>query len=75
MNWWLVLAVLVALGVGIWLGMPGKYDRNLDELDERLSESGKSRRKVKRHLIFIDMLRKSQRGSQRRRGRTPFKND
>jgi hypothetical protein len=56
--------------------LPAKYDQSLDEIDERLNEPGKKHRTVKRRLTFINLLKKEERGSTRRRSsRVPFKND
>lgn len=77
MTWLFGIALLVAVGVGIWLGLPSRYDQSLDEIDERLGKTGMSHRKVKRRMTFINLMRKEERGSKRRRssGRTPFKSD
>lgn len=77
MIWLLVLALLVAVGVGVWLGLPGRYEQSLDEIDERLGETGMKHRTAKRRMTFINLMRKEERGSKRRRspGRTPFKRD
>jgi hypothetical protein len=75
MIWLIGLSVVVAVGVGVWLGLPGKYDQSLDDIDERLIEPGKKHGKVKKSLTFINLLKKEERGSSRRRSRTPFKGD
>jgi len=76
MIWLLGLSFVVAVGVGIWFGLPGKYDQSLDEIDERLNEPGKKHSTVKRRLTFINLMKKEERGSKRRRSsRTPFKGD
>jgi hypothetical protein len=76
MIWFFGLALLVAVGAGIWFGLPGRYDQSLEEIDERLGESGKKHRTVKRSITFINLMRRDERGSKRRRSsRTPFKSD
>jgi hypothetical protein len=76
MIWLIGLSVAAAVGVGIWFGLPAKYDQSLDEIDERLNEPGNKHRTVKRRLTFINLLKKEERGSTRRRSsRVPFKSD
>ena len=69
----MVLGGVAALALGIWLGLPGRYDRSQEEVDRAL-EKGKSRRSwTKRHFTPLDLLRKEKRGSERRRVHRPFK--
>jgi hypothetical protein len=44
----LVLTALVGLGVGVWLGMPGRYTQTPDEIEKIMESGGARRRKAKR---------------------------
>lgn len=63
-----ILGALAALGLGIWLGLPGRYERSQEEVDRLLEHGGGERRWAKRHFTPLDMLRKERRGSDRRAG-------
>ncbi len=45
-----ILGAVAALALGIWLGMPGRYDRRYDEIERALETPGDRPRKVKRHF-------------------------
>ena len=67
-----ILAAVAAVGLGVWLGLPGRYTQTYEEL-ERSMESGLGRRrKVKRHFTplawFQRKLSARSSPSQRRRG-------
>jgi hypothetical protein len=70
-----IIGGIVALGVGVYLGMPARYDQTLDEIDERLDQEGEHG-KVKRKTTVITILQRTvQPGSERRRTasrRKPF---
>ena len=51
--WFLVVTGVLGLGIGIWLGMPGRYTQTPDEI-ERIMESG-SRRRRKAKRIFTPL--------------------
>ena len=63
-----ILIGIVAIGFGIFLGRPRRYERPLDEVDKALDESRGRRQWTKRHFTPLDLLRKKSRGSERRRG-------
>jgi hypothetical protein len=73
-----ILGALVALGFGIWLGSPGEYRRDLDEIDEAMDRE-RPRRSAKRHFTFLNAFvsRKAPPSARRRhRGRrSPFSSD
>jgi hypothetical protein len=74
MTFLTVLSFAVALAVGVWLGLPRRYDQPLDEINKRLEEGGEHQ-KVKRHRTVFSLLQaKVERGSHRRRRRSgrPF---
>jgi len=66
-----ILGAVVALGVGIWLGLPGRFEQTPEEI-ERTMELGIGRRKkVKRHftpLAWINRQVGVRRGQPKRRG-------
>jgi len=73
MSWIIAASMVGALGLGIWLGLPRRYDQPMDDIERRLEQRG-DHQKVKRHATFINFIqRKVQKGSDRRRGvRKPF---
>ena len=74
MTFLAVLGGIVALGLGIWLGMPASSRQS--ELDSRkaFEEGGGQRRKASRQPMWIETLRvKTQQSKLRDRGRRgPF---
>lgn len=71
----IVLSLIAALGFGIWLGMPRRYDQPLEEIDERLGEEGEHQRTT-RHFTFLGLMQKKmEKGSRSRRSqsRKPFR--
>ncbi len=75
--WITIVTLVAALGFGIWLGLPRRYDQSLDDIEERLSDPSGHHGKAKRHFTFLGFLQpRSDRARQRRRrGRQPFKLD
>lgn len=76
MSWLVGLSLVGAFLWGIWLGLPRRFEQPLDEIDQRLVESGEHKT-VRRHPTFLNLLQKTvQRGSDRRqrarRTRKPF---
>ena len=67
-----ILAALAAVAVGIWLGLPGRYDQSLDDIERNMIIGAGRSRKVKRHFTPLAWLQRklSARNSQaqRRRG-------
>ena len=62
-----ILGGVAALALGIWLGLPGRYQRDEDEIARLLGRPGGTRRRVKRSFTPLDWLRNDRRGSDRRR--------
>ncbi len=50
MSWFLVLTGLVGLGLGVWLGMPGRYTQSADDI-EKIMDSGDARRRKARRVF------------------------
>ena len=59
----LVLGGVIALGVGIYLGLPGEYQVNRDELDKALSKTHSKHNKVQRRFTPLDYLFRNKRES------------
>jgi hypothetical protein len=71
-----IVGMVFALALGIYWGLPLRYQPSLEEIDKRLEEDGEHA-KVKRHMTFLNLLqRKTEKGSDRRRNasrtRRPF---
>ena len=60
-----VIAVL-ALALGVWLGLPGRFDQSPDDIEALMERGGSHRRKATRHFMFINWLRRDARASDRR---------
>jgi len=50
MSGLLVLTGLVGLGIGIWLGMPGRYTQTPDDIERALGRRGERRKRARRSL-------------------------
>jgi hypothetical protein len=61
-----ILLGLLAVGLGVWLGLPGKYHQSQDDIEKAMDRGGARRNQVKRVFTPLDWLRKSKRGSDRR---------
>ena len=59
MTFALVVTALVGLGLGIWLGMPGRYTQSVDEIDKIMESGGARRKKVKRVFTPLAWVRRS----------------
>lgn len=70
-----VVLAVVALGVGIWLGMPGRYTQTVDEIEEVMERGGARRRQVKKAFTPLAWMQRhaSAKGSSRRRTKGGFK--
>ena len=49
----LIVTALVGLGIGVWLGMPGRYTQSVEEIEKTMDAGGGRRRRVKR--VFTPM--------------------
>jgi hypothetical protein len=43
-----IVGALLALAVGVWLGMPGRYDQSADDIEQIMASGTTRRRKTKR---------------------------
>ena len=68
-----ILIGLLAVGLGFWLGLPGKYEQTPDEIEKAMDRGGARRNQVRKVFTPLDWFQKKQRGSERRRQRRHFK--
>lgn len=68
-----ILLGVLAVGLGIWLGLPGRYEQTPDEIEKAMDRGGAKRNQVKKVFTPLDWLRKDQRASNRRAQRRYFK--
>lgn len=68
MIWVKILIGLAAVGLGIYIGRPARYDRPQEDLELAMEEGRRRRQWTKRHFTPLDLLRKESKGSERRRG-------
>lgn len=68
-----ILLGIAAVGLGFWLGLPGRYEQTPDEIEKAMDRGGAKRNQVKKVFTPLDWMRKEQRGSERRRGRNHFR--
>ncbi len=67
-----ILGGLLALALGIYLGLAGEYRQSPEELEEALGRN-RPRRRVKRYFTPLDLLRpRKSRRAARSRERRPF---
>jgi len=54
-----IFGALFALGLGVWLGLPGRYSQPIEEIEEAMERGGGARRKrVKRSLSPVAWLQR-----------------
>lgn len=66
-----ILGAIVALGIGIFLGLPGRFEQTPEEIERTMAMGTGRRKKVKRHFTpFAWMSRNPsvRRGQPKRRG-------
>lgn len=67
-----ILGAVLAVALGVWLGLPGRYDPDMDELERNMILGTGRTRKVKRHFTPLAWIQRklSPRSSEatRRRG-------
>ncbi len=74
-----ILGALLALGVGVWLGLPGRYQQSADDIEEMMAQGGSHRRKARRVVTPLAWLQRrlepsrTHHGGSRGRQRGSFK--
>lgn len=65
----MILGALGALGLGIWLGMPGRYTQSADDIEKVMDAGGAQRQKVRRVFTPLAWMKRKidVRGSSHRR--------
>ena len=63
-----IAGALLALALGVWLGMPGRYTQSVDDIEQVMASGGGRRRKVKRRFTPLAWLQRNPSAS-RARGR------
>jgi len=59
MLWLKILGALLALALGIWLGLPGRFDQSHSDIEELMDQPGTRRqKKVKRHFTPMAWLQR-----------------
>ena len=53
-----ILGAVAALALGVWMGMPGRYEQSIEEIEEVMERGGGRRRKVKRHFTPLAWLQR-----------------
>lgn len=51
-----VVGGILALGFGIWLGLPGRYHQTPEDIEKIMAEGGRRRRKTKRAFTPLAWL-------------------
>lgn len=67
-----ILGGVAALLLGVWLGLPGRYEQSASEIEKVMSRGGSRRNRVKRAFTPLDWFRRDERGSERRASRRYF---
>ncbi len=52
-----ILVALAAVGFGVWLGLPGRYDQTLEDI-ERNIELGRETQKAHRHFTPLAWIQR-----------------
>jgi len=68
-----ILGALGALGLGIWLGLPGRYEQTSEDIEEIMKSGGGRTRKAKRHFTPLAWLQRKAAPRSARRTRGGFK--
>lgn len=53
-----ILGAVLAVALGVWLGLPGRYDPDMDELERNMLLGTGRTRKVKRHFTPLAWLQR-----------------
>ena len=47
----LVMTGVLGLGIGIWLGLPGRYTQTPDDIEQRMALGGEGRRPLQKRSV------------------------
>ena len=65
-----ILGALLALGLGVWLGLPGRYSQPIEEIEEAMERGGGGRpRRVKRSISPVAWMHRQPKVRTTRRAR------
>lgn len=53
-----ILGAIAALAFGIWLGLPGRYRQDLEDIERTMQEGSGRRRPIKRTFTPLGWLRR-----------------
>ena len=67
-----IIGAVAALFLGFWLGLPGRYTQDQDDIERAMDRGGARRNTVKRRFTLINWFSKDRMGSDRRRVRRHF---
>ena len=67
-----IIGAVVALVLGLWLGLPGRYTQDQDDIERAMNQGGARRNTVKKRFTFINWYSNDRKGSDRRRVRRHF---
>ena len=68
----LIITAVLALALGIWLGLPGRYDQDMDELEKSLGQKTRRRKRKKREISPLAWVQRSGKAASARRSRPGF---
>ena len=66
-----IVGAIIALGLGIWFGLPGRFEQTTEEIERTMELGTGHRKKVKRHFTPLAWLSRQisvRRGGPARRG-------
>ena len=65
-----ILGAVLALTLGVWLGLPGRYSQRIEDIEDVMERGGSLRpRRAKRSLSPVAWLQRQPRVRSTRRGR------
>jgi len=67
-----IILGIAALGLGVWLGLPGRYEQNDRDIERAMDQGGARRNSVRKVFTPLDWFSRSKRGSARRREPSRF---
>jgi len=71
-----VLGGVFALGLGVFLGLPGRFEQSIEDIDQRLDQDREHAKVNRKETVLTVLQKRSERASDRRRAasaRRPFR--